>query len=145
MEVALRPVTRANVRALCDLRLRPEQHELVAPSAVTIAEAHYEPGSLLRAIYADDEPVGILFVETEGLVPYLVRFMITEQRQRSGIGRPAVELLAQELREAGSTELEVSFVPVEGGAEGFWRRCGFTDTGRQNSFGERTFTRQLAP
>jgi diamine N-acetyltransferase len=113
MKVALRPVTRENVRALCDLRLRPDQHELVAPAAVTIAEAHYEPAALLRAIYADDDPVGILFVETEGLVPYLVRFMITEERQRGGIGRPAVELLAQELREAGSTELEVSFVPVD--------------------------------
>jgi diamine N-acetyltransferase len=76
-------------------------------------------------------------------VPYLVRFIITEQRQRRGIGRPAVELLAQDLRRAGSTELEVSFVPVEGGVEGFWRRCGFTDTGRQNSFGERIFTRPL--
>ena len=145
MEVALRPVTRGNVRALCDLRLRPDQHELVAPAAVTIAEAHYEPAALLRAIYADDDPVGILLVETEGLVPYLVRFMITEQRQRSGIGRPAVELLAGELREVGATELEVSFVPVAGGAEGFWRRCGFTDTGRQNSFGERIFKRQLEP
>ncbi|HEY3773325.1 MAG TPA: hypothetical protein VGL69_10040 [Solirubrobacteraceae bacterium] len=80
MKVALRPVTRENVRALCDLRLRPDQHELVAPAAVTIAEAHYEPAALLRAIYADDDPVGILFVETEGLVPYLVRFMITEER-----------------------------------------------------------------
>jgi diamine N-acetyltransferase len=97
------------------------------------------------AIYADDEPVGILLVETAGEAPYLVRFMITEERQRSGIGRPAVELLAEELRGAGSTELVVSFVPVEGGAEGFWRRCGFTDTGRQNSFGERIFTRRLTP
>jgi diamine N-acetyltransferase len=84
-------------------------------------------------------------VETAGEAPYLVRFMITEERQRSGIGRPAVELLAEELRGAGSTELVVSFVPVEGGAEGFWRRCGFTDTGRQNSFGERIFTRRLTP
>lgn len=143
MEVGLRPVTRHNVRALCDLQLGRDQHELVAPSAVTIAEAHYEPGALLRAIYGDDDPVGILFVETEGLVPYLVRFMITKQRQRTGIGRLAVELLAQELQEAGWSDLEVSFVPIEGGAEGFWRRCGFTDTGRQNSFGERIFTRRL--
>ncbi len=50
--------------------------------------------------YADEEPVGILAVDTEGRVPYLVRFMITEQRQRSGIGRPAVELLVDELQEA---------------------------------------------
>jgi len=54
-----------------------------------------------------------------------------------GVGRLAVGLLADELREAGWTELEVSFVPIEGGAEGFWRRCGFSDTGRWNYEGER--------
>lgn len=143
MEVALRSVTRVNVRALCELRLAPDQYELVAPAAFTIAEGHYEPGALLRAVYADGEPVGILLVETEGPVPFLVRFMITEDRQRSGIGRPAVDLLAQELREAGWTDLEVSFMPVAGGAEAFWRRCGCTDTGRRNYEGERIFTRRL--
>jgi diamine N-acetyltransferase len=59
MEVATRSVTRTNVRALCELRLGPDQHELVAPAAFTIAEGHYEPGALLRAIYADGEPVGV--------------------------------------------------------------------------------------
>jgi len=145
MAVALRSVTRSNVRAICDLQLRPGQDELVAPAAVTIAESHYVPGAYLRAIYADDEPVGVLWLTTDRPVPYLVRFMITAQRQRGGIGHSAVELLAQELREAGSTELEVSVVPAKDGAEGFWRRCGFTDTGRQNSFGERIFIRELEP
>jgi diamine N-acetyltransferase len=42
-----------------------------------------------------------------------------------------VELLADELRQAGWDSLETSFVPVPGGAEGFWRRCGFEDTGRK--------------
>ena len=143
MEVALRSVTRGNVRPLCELRLAPAQNALAAPAAFTIAEGHYEPGALLRAIYADDEPVGVLLVETEQLTPHLVRFMITEGRQRGGVGRLAVGLLADELREADWTELEVSFVPIESGAEGFWRRCGFTDTGRRNNEGERIFTRRL--
>jgi hypothetical protein len=56
--------------------------------------------------------------------------MVDAARQRQGIGRRAVELLADELRAAGWAELETSFVPVDGGAEGFWRRCGFSDTGR---------------
>lgn len=143
MKVALRSVTRGNVRPLCELRLAPDQNELVAPAAFTIAEGHYEPGALLRAIYADDEPVGVLLIETERLTPHLVRFMITEGRQRGGVGRLAVGLLADELRDAGWTELEVSFVPIESGAEGFWQRCGFTDTGRRNYEDERIFTRRL--
>jgi hypothetical protein len=80
MEVALEPVTRLNVRALCELRLGAGQKRLVAPAAFTIAEGHYEPGALL---------------------------------------------------------------PVPGGAEEFWRRCGFRDTGRRSHEGEPILSRRL--
>jgi diamine N-acetyltransferase len=128
--VQLRPVSRENVRAVCGLRLGDGQDRLVAPAPYTVAEAHYEPGALLRAIYLDDEPVGVLLVEVETGTPYLVRFMVGFEHQRRGIGGRAVELLADELRAAGWDSLETTFVPVAGGAEAFWRRCGFEDTGR---------------
>jgi hypothetical protein len=57
--VSLRPVSRGNVRAVCDLPLADDQRHLVAPPAYTVAEAGYEPGALLRAIDLDDEPVGV--------------------------------------------------------------------------------------
>jgi diamine N-acetyltransferase len=47
-----------------------------------------------------------------------------------------VALLLDELRAAGHTELELSYVPIEGGAEGFWLGCGFAPTGREHG-GER--------
>ena len=58
--VALRPVTRENVRAVCELRLAGDQRHLVAPAAFTVAEGHYEPDALLRAIYRDEHPAGVL-------------------------------------------------------------------------------------
>jgi diamine N-acetyltransferase len=129
--VSLRPVSRENVRALCDLELGEGQQHLVAPAAYTIAEGHYEPGALLRAIYLDEEPVGVLLVEIETGTPYLVRFMLDAAHQRRNVGRRAVQQLAEELRQAGWARLETSFNPVPDGAEGFWRRCGFKDTGRK--------------
>jgi diamine N-acetyltransferase len=68
--------------------------------------------------------------------------MVDAARQRQGIGRRAVERLVEELREQGWTTLETSFLPVADGAEGFWRRCGFTDTGR-TLHGEPVFAREL--
>jgi diamine N-acetyltransferase len=141
-EVTLRPVTRENVRAVCELRLGPGQDRLVAPASFTVAEGHYEPGALLRAIYRGDEPAGVLLVELESGTPYLVRFMVDAGHQGRGTGRRAVALLEQELREAGWSTLETSFQPAEGGAEGFWRRCGFADTGRR-LHGEPVFARDL--
>ena len=142
MTVSLRAVSRENVRAVCELRLAAGQDHLVASAAFTVAEGHYEPGAVLRAIYAGEQPAGVLLVEVESGTPYLVRFMVDAAHQRRGVGRRAVELLADELRADGWTQPETSFVPVQEGAEGFWRRCGFADTGRTRH-GEPVFMRAL--
>src|SRR5262249_30212671 len=95
--VALPPVTRANVRAVCDLRLAPGQEDLVAPAAYTVAEGMFEPDALLRVVYAGDEVAGIAAVELATGTPYLVRFMIGEEFQSRGIGGAAIALLIEEL------------------------------------------------
>ena len=140
--VSLQPVTRDTVRAVCELRLADDQTRLVAPAAFTVAEGHYEPGALLRAIHLGERPVGVLLVEVESGTPYLVRFVIDADHQGRGVGRRAVELLVDELRARGWTTLETSFVPGDDGAGGFWRRCGFRDTGRE-IHGEPVFSRSL--
>ncbi|ASR38330.1 acetyltransferase [Prauserella marina] len=142
MNVSLRPLTRENVRAVCDLRLAENQRHLVAPAAYTVAEGNYEPDAILLAIHLEDEPVGVLLVEVESGSPYLVRFMIDVAVQGRGVGRRAVEFLVEELRERGWSSLETSFVPVGNGAEGFWRRCGFRSTGRTHN-DEPVFVRML--
>jgi diamine N-acetyltransferase len=130
--IELTPVTRANVRALCGLRVRDAQTPLVAPAAVTVAEAHYYQPSVLRAITRDAALVGLAWVTMHepGRAPFLVRFMVDAAHQGRGVGRRALALLEEELRAAGWAELEVSFVAVEPGARGFWERCGFMSTGR---------------
>jgi diamine N-acetyltransferase len=131
VEVALVPVTAENVSAVCALAVGTHQRRLVAPAAQTVAEAKcHEPGALLRAIVHEGRPVGVLWVLTDDPVPYLVRFMIDARAQGRGLGRQAVSLLLDELRAAGHAEVELSYVPVDGGAEGFWLRCGFQPTGR---------------
>jgi diamine N-acetyltransferase len=143
MDVSLREITAENVRAVCGLEVAEDQRTLVAPASFTVAESAYETGGLLRAIYAGEVPVGVLFVGTDEDTPYIVRFMVDAGSQRQGIGRRAVELTLAELAQQGFTEVEVSFVPAPNGAEGFWRRCGFEPAG-QVRHGEPVFTRSLA-
>jgi diamine N-acetyltransferase len=131
MDVALAEITRDTVRAVCHLAVHEHQRNLIAPAATTVAEAHYyAPGALLRAITADGEPVGVLWVQVDEPKPYLVRFMVEAGAQGKGIGRRAFALLQEELRAGGHRELEVSWVPADDGAEGFWLKCGFSLTGR---------------
>jgi len=133
MPVALVEVTRENVEAVCRLRVAPSQERLVAPAAHTVAEAKcYTPGAYLRAITVDDQPVGVVWVQTDEPVPYLVRFMVDADRQGDGIGRQAVALVLDELRAIGLEEVELSYVPVPDGPERFWLACGFQPTGRMH-------------
>jgi diamine N-acetyltransferase len=132
-DVALVPVTRDNVRDVCQLALRPGQDKMVAPAAYTAAEAvHYGERSWLRAITHDGEVVGVLWVALDESPPYLVRFMVDAAHQHQGIGRAAIGLLFEELRAEGCRALELSYVPVDGGAEAFWLGCGFEPTGREH-------------
>jgi diamine N-acetyltransferase len=124
LPVELAEITRENVRAVCELELAPGQESLVAPAAFTVAEGHYEPGALLRAITLGPVPVGVVLVEFETGRPHLVRFMVDAAAQGAGIGTRALGLLEDELRAAGWGELEVSFEP---GARGFWARHGYGD------------------
>src|SRR5215204_3659936 len=140
MPVGLVEVTREHVEAVCRLRVAPRQERLVAPAAQTVAEAKcYAPGAFLRAITFDDQPVGVVWVQTDEPVPYLVRFMVDADRQGEGIGRQAVTLVLDELRAMGLEELELSYVPVQDGPERFWLACGFQPTGRMH--GEETLVR----
>jgi diamine N-acetyltransferase len=81
----------------------------VAPAAQTVAEAKcYGRAALLRAITFEDQPVGVVWVQTDEPVPYLVRFMVDVNWQGRGIGRRAVALILNELRAMGLDEVELS-------------------------------------
>lgn len=140
--VSLRPVTRENVRAICELEVRSGQSHLVAPAAFTIAENAYEPACEVLAIYEGDEPAGVVMTEEEDGRHYIVRFMVDASRQGRGIGRRAVDLVAERMLERGIAELSTSYVPAEDGAAGFWRAMGFTETG-EVADGEAIATRRL--
>jgi|SRR5437899_681489 len=142
--VSLREVTRDTVRAICDLAVAPDQVDLVAPNAVSIAEAHFEPRAWFRAVYAGEESVGFVMLYEDPVgdgavaeatpsrpVYYLWRFMIDERHQRRGYGRRALELVVDHVRrQPGARDLLVSVVPREGSAERLYESAGFRRTGR---------------
>ena len=52
-------------RAVCALEVGPEQHGYVAPNAVSIAQAHFEPKAWFRAVHADETPVGFVMLHQD--------------------------------------------------------------------------------
>ena len=93
--VTLREITADTVRAICALETNEYQKDFVSPNAVSIAQAHFAPSALFRAVYAGETPVGFLMWRPEdgGSVCYLWRLMIDRHHQSRGYGRAAMALL----------------------------------------------------
>lgn len=153
MAVTLRPISSETVRRVTNLTVRPDQQRFVASNAISLAEALFTPEAWYRAIHRDEELVGFVMLHDESLrdpMPekpraFLWRFMIDQRFQSSGIGRAAltrvVEHVAAKLL---FPVLQVSFVPGEGGPEGFYLRYGFQPTGLMED-GEPILELPLAP
>ncbi|MBN1641517.1 MAG: GNAT family N-acetyltransferase [Anaerolineae bacterium] len=132
--VSLREITAETVLQICDLSdtLPEQQQRMVAENAVSIAQAHFSDKAWFRAIYADEAPVGfvMLYNDPEQAAYFLWRLMIAAPHQGKGYGRRAIELLVDYVRtRPGAKELRTSYVPIEGGPEGFYRKLGFEPTG----------------
>ena len=133
-ETTLREITKETVRAVTKLDVGPDQHGLVAPNAVSIAEAHFEPKAWFRAVYSGEEPAGFVMVwrDPPEQVFYIWRFMVDAGFQGRGIGRRALELLLDEARADGVEAVTLSVVPGPHSALPFYERFGFEPTGEMH-------------
>ncbi|RPI33007.1 MAG: GNAT family N-acetyltransferase [Chloroflexota bacterium] len=136
--VTLQEITFETVREICNLSdtLSDAQKRMVAPNAISIAQAHFNEYAWFRAIYADDTPVGFVMLyvgpdEDRGKEKafYLWRFMIASPHQGKGYGRKALQLIFDHVRDLGAKELDTSVGQGEASPEGFYRSLGFERSG----------------
>jgi|GEM_PF-108667 len=133
--VSLRTITEESLRPILKMsdQMQPGQERMVAPNAVSIAQAHFNDKAWFRAIYADDTPVGfvMLHADVETGSYYLWRLMIAGPHQGKGFGRQAMEQIVEYVRsQPGGAALRASYVPISGGPEPFYRKLGFEPTGK---------------
>lgn len=131
-KVTLQEITEDTVRAICNLSVRDEQKQFVAPNAVSIAQAYFADHAWFRAVYADETPVGFLMLSDrpDKHEYYLWRFMIDARYQGMGFGDRALKLLIAHVKtRPGATELLTSVVQAQGGPQGFYEKLGFKLTG----------------
>jgi diamine N-acetyltransferase len=132
--VSLREVTEQTVVKICKLSdtLTAPQSKMVAPNALSIAQAHFSHYAWFRAIYADETPVGFIMLYDNPDEPeyFLWRLMIAAPHQGKGYGRQAMEhLIAYVRTRPNAKELLVSCGEGEGSPEGFYRTLGFERNG----------------
>ena len=141
-EVRLVDLTPENWRDYQKLRTHHSQEQFVAPVLWSIAEALLPESEndapvlpVLRGIEADGEPAGFIMwadVNEGNPVPYLWRYLIDRRHQGRGIGRRALAMWIEEMRDAGHTRIETSWVQAPGGPEPFYLSLGFELTGEMD-------------
>jgi diamine N-acetyltransferase len=144
--IALREITKENLRDILNLKVAPEQERFVAPNAVSIAQAYFEREvAWFRAICAGDTPVGfvMLWDEPAERKYYLWRFMVDHQFQRHGYGAEALnQVIAYVRQRPGARELLTCVGSGEGSPGLFYEKLGFAYTGFIVE-GERVMCREL--
>jgi diamine N-acetyltransferase len=141
--VALRTIDWDNLHAALALDVDPAQQQFVASNAVSLAEAHFNPGAWFRAVYAGDVLVGFVMlfdptipgaiasdpVEPTDMV--LWRLMIDRRYQRQRLGRRTLDAVKEHIVGLNRfRRLLTSYVPGPGGPKDFYLAYGFAETGR---------------
>lgn len=143
-KVILREINSDTVRNVIKLSdtLSDEHKKCVASNAMSIAQARYNKFAWERAIYIDDKIVGFImfWINPEGKrdshgniwTVYLWRLMIGSEHQGKGYGKKALEIMFEKLKSDGHENIYVFYIRTEKGPENFYRKIGFTDTGRMD-------------
>jgi diamine N-acetyltransferase len=134
-QISLREITADTVRDICRLTdtLTPPKKYMVAPNAVSLAQALFEEQAWYRAIYAGETPVGfvMLYENPDEEEYFLWRYMVAEPYHGLGFGRRGLELVVDHVRsQPGARELETSCGQGPGSPEGFYRQVGFNRNGK---------------
>jgi len=137
--VSLRLIMAETVRSVCALAVAEGQGNLVAPNAISLAEALFSPYAWYRGIYFQESLVGFVMLYDQSLgaasVPspkaVVWRLMVDADSQGKGIGRAALLLVVKHVRSKGLfSALSLSYVPAPGCAERFYLDQGFQPTGK---------------
>ena len=132
--IKIKPVDKNNWKACVKLSLLPEQQSNLAPNAYTIAESKFEAHHHVRAIYNDNEVVGMLSycyeddpVDTE--LYWLFRFMFDKNHQGKGFASKAIDLVVEEVLLLGGQCLRTMCKPTNKVAAKVYQGFGFKQIG----------------
>ncbi|PJJ73117.1 diamine N-acetyltransferase [Diaminobutyricimonas aerilata] len=142
-ELRLEELSARTIVAANSLTLRPGQEQFVTPVSYSIADAYINPATTWpRVVLDDDEVVGFIRgnfdpeSDQEEFRSCVWRINVAADAQGRGVGRFAVEGLADEARRRGFERLTAIWEPGEEGPERFFTNLGFEVIG-ETQYGEK--------
>ena len=141
-ELRLEELTAQTIVAARNLALKPGQAAFIAPETYVHSEQDLDPaGSWPRVVMNGDDLVGYVMGAfdpdaTEDFMKAAVwRVHVEAKAQGTGVGRFAIQALADEARRRGFTQITVVWGSGEAGPGEFFRAVGFEIIG-ETPYGE---------
>lgn len=131
--VTLCEITLDNWRACVRLKVRPDQEEMVAPNALSLAQAKYQTEMVPLGIYAGGRMVGFVMygVDRDDGAYWIYRVMTDQRHQGKGYGRAGMQALLRRMRELpGCDDIFISYHSENSAAEALYVSLGFERTGQ---------------
>jgi diamine N-acetyltransferase len=142
-DLRLEELTAQTIVAARNLALKPGQAAFIAPETYEHSEQDLDPaGSWPRVVMDGDRLVGYVMgafdpdAPEDFLKAALWRIHVEADAQGTGVGRFAVQALADEARRRGFHQLTVVWAPGEAGPEAFFNAVGFEVVG-ETPYGEK--------
>lgn len=131
-QISLREITLDNWRTCVRLRVAPDQQELIASNAVSLAQAKYQTEMVPLGIYAGQTMVGFVMygLDRDDGTYWIYRVMIDQQHQRKGYARAGMRALVAHMRQLpGCGDITISYLVGNAAAEALYLSLGFERTG----------------
>lgn len=131
--IELRNLDVGNWIQFARMQLPSHQDCFVASNVMTIAESKFLPQNIVKGIYRHGVPTGLLaYCDDDELRAgdcWLFRFMIDHPCQGQGIGRAALDLVIEEIRDRGARRLLTMCRPENAVAFDFYTKANFSEAG----------------
>jgi len=138
MAITLRELTRDTWEECVDLDVTEDQRNFVSSNLVSLAEAHFYPGTVCRAVYADEVMVGFVMYgpdaeyapDEQGAYAF-VRLMIDQRYQGKGYGRAAFAAVIDAIKNIPESRVLYTSYDLENTRAGhLYESMGFQQTKR---------------
>lgn len=129
--VNLKAITRHNFEQASALKVTPNQEPSMSNNTWSMAQACFNPHYQMRGVYQGAELQGFMMWVPESSARVSIwRFMMDEKYQNKGVGRQALGLALNEIKnQPGLQEIEICYDPTNPLAQPFYQSFGFEDVG----------------
>ncbi|QFQ28581.1 GNAT family N-acetyltransferase [Bacillus thuringiensis] len=139
-KIYLKAIDKSNWEEAIRVSVKEEQQTFITSNLYSIAEVQFLVHFYAKGIYLDEKMIGFTMfgIDPDDNNYWIYRLMIDEKFQGKGIGKQAIYLVIEEIRQDNYTNIPlimIGYSPENLSAKFVYKKAGFIET-KLSSWGE---------